>query len=226
MKILVLAAHPDDETIGAGGTMARLAAEGHEVSLWIATEVYEPTWPAHEKPARRAEAEKAAAALGVKSVRFGELPTMNLSSMPSIDLANIVSRAIKEHGPEVLIAPPSQDINSDHSAVFDAALVGARGLPGNAIRAFYAYEIGTTTRFAAPGKFFVPDTYVDVTDTFAKKLEAFKCYASEMRDFPHPRSAEGLEIVARERGLACGARYAEGFVTVSRRYAKTEKLCL
>lgn len=226
MNVLVLAAHPDDETIGAGGAIARLAAAGHKISLWIATEIYEPLWPANQKPPRRAEAEKAARILGVSDVRFGQLPTMNLASMPAIDLSNAVSRVVSETRPDVLLCPPPGDINTDHSAVFNVALVSARGFSDSPIRALYAYEIATTTRFAAPGRLFQPTTYVDVTDTFAKKMEAFKVYESEKRAFPHPRSPEGLEILAKERGLACGCAYAEAFICVTRRFKKDEALTL
>lgn len=226
MNILVLAAHPDDETIGAGGTIARLAAAGHKVFLWVATEIYEPIWPATQKPPRRAETEKAAEILGVSEIIFAQLPTMNLAAMPPIDLSNIVSRAVSEFHPELILCPPPADVNSDHSAVFDIALVAARGLPDNPIRALYAYEIQTTTRFAAPDRLFQPTTYVDVTDTFARKLEAFAAYETEKRAFPHPRSPEGLEILAKERGLACGFKYAEAFACIIRRFHSSEPLAL
>jgi len=217
MNVLVLSAHPDDETIGAGGTLARLAARDAKVHLWVATEIYEPLWPGGQKPPRRAEAERAASILGVTDVRFGGLPTMNLATMPAIELAGLVGRLVEEFRPDILLAPPPADVNSDHSAVFDAALVAARGLPGSPVRAFYAYEIATTTRFDGPAAAFRANTYVDITSTFAKKLEAFAAYQSEKRDSPHPRSPEGLEILAKERGLGCGAAYAECFMLVSRR---------
>jgi LmbE family N-acetylglucosaminyl deacetylase len=222
MKTLIIAAHPDDETIGAGGTIARLTAAGGEVALWIATETYEPRWGASEKVRRRAEAEKAAEILGVADLRFGGFKTMHLSATPAIELADAVSRVVNDFAPEVLLAPPPDDVNSDHSALFDAALVAARGLPGNQVRRFYAYEIGTTTRFAAPGRAFAANTYVDVTAAFETKLAAFAAYESETRAFPHPRSAEGLEAIARERGLAAGFEYAEAFMLVAARRPSAE----
>lgn len=217
MKILVLSAHPDDETIGAGGTVARFSAAGDEVHLWIATEVYEPRWPAAERETRKAEAARAAEILGVKSVRFGGYHTMTLSLVPPAEISAAVTAVVAEVEPELLLAPPPGDVNSDHSALFEAALVVARGVPGNPITAFYAYEIVTTTRFCAAPAAFQPDTYVDVTETFARKLDAMRAYASELRPYPHPRSVEGLEIAARERGLACGAPLAEAFMLVARR---------
>jgi LmbE family N-acetylglucosaminyl deacetylase len=222
MKVLVIAAHPDDETIGAGGAIARLAASGDQVTLWIATDTYEPRWEAAEKEKRRAQAESAAQILGITDLRFGGLKTMHLSAMPAIDLANAVSGVVNKVKPEVLLAPPPVDVNSDHSALFDAALVAARGLPGNPIRRFYAYEIGTTTRFAAPARAFAANTYVDITDTFQTKLSALAAYESETREFPHPRSPEGLDIIARERGLAAGFARAEAFMLVAARVAGGE----
>jgi LmbE family N-acetylglucosaminyl deacetylase len=226
MKVLVLSAHPDDETIGAGGTIARLAAGGADVHLWVATETYEPRWPADEKARRRAEAEKAAAILGVGTVEFGGLPTMHLSSMPAIDVASAVGALVRRVAPEVVFAPPPNDINSDHSCIFNAALVACRALPETSVRALYAYEIPTTTRFLAPHASFPANTYVDISATIDTKLDAMRAYETELRDYPHPRSVEGLEIIALERGLGCGCSYAECFMLVSRRIAGEEPIVL
>lgn len=222
MRVLVLSAHPDDETIGAGGVIASLARDGCDVFAWIATEVYEPHWKADERDLRAGQARDAARILGIKEVRFGGFKTMNLSATPTIELSRAVAALVADISPDILLAPPPSDINTDHATLFDAALVAARGLPETPIRAFYAYEIATTSCFLPPERAFPANTYVDITETFERKIEALAAYKSETRDFPHPRSREGLEILARERGLACGARYAEAFMLVSRRFGQKE----
>ncbi len=222
MKVLVFAAHPDDETIGAGGTIARLSAAAESVILYVATDVYEPRWPAQEKALRRAQAEKAASILGIERVLFGGFRTMHLAATPAIELSGAVSKAVEEIRPEVILAPPPADVNSDHSALFNAALVAARGLASNPVRALYAYEIGTTTRFCGPTSPFRANTYVDISGTMETKLEAMKAYETELKDAGHPRSIEGLKIIARERGLACGCEYAEGLMLVNRRIGQQQ----
>jgi len=226
VNVLVLAAHPDDETIGAGGTIARLADSGARVHLWIATEAAPPRWSEEEKESRRREARRAAEILGVESVSFGGFPTMHLRSTPALDLNSAVDEAVRETSAEVVLAPPPADVNSDHSALFDAALVACRALPESPVRALYAYEISTTTGFCPPERRFEADTWVDISATLETKLEAMRAYESELREAPHPRSIEGLTVLARERGLGCGFDYAEGFRLAGRRIGAGEEVLL
>ena len=216
MRVVVLAPHPDDETLGAGGTIARHVAEGDEVHLIFMTETYPPLWQEGEKPKRQAEARAASKALGAAGATFAGFPTMRLNTVPAIELAGYLIGRFRELSPEVVYAPPVGDVNQDHEAVFQAALVACRSLPGNTVRRFLSYEIPPTARFANPidAARWLPNVYVDITAHIDRKLAAMKRYPSELRKPPHPRSLEGIRLYARERGLTLGIEYAEAFCLI------------
>jgi len=211
MQVLVIAPHPDDETLGVGGIICRHVADGDHVHLVVMTETYPPVWPERDKVRRQAEVREAADVLGIASVAFAGFPTMKLNTVPAIDLASYLIARVREHGPEVIYAPPFGDVNQDHDAVFKATLVASRPLAGCSVRTLYSYEVAPTTRFANPADAgrWQPNTYVNITDHMDAKLEAMTRYASELREPPHPRSLEGIRLFARERGLAVGVPYAE-----------------
>ena len=116
----------------------------------------------------------------------------------------------------MVYAPPVGDVNQDHEAVFHAALVACRPLPGNTVRRFLSYEVPPTARFSNPidGARWLPTVCVDITRHIDRKLAALKCYPSELRKAPHPRSLAGLRVYARERGLTFGVKYAEIFCLI------------
>jgi len=213
MRVLVIAPHPDDETLGVGGTICRHVADGDDAHLIVMTETYPPVWQESEKVRRQAETRQAADVLGIESVTFAGFPTVKLNAVPAIDLAGYLIAQFRRLKPERVYAPPVGDVNQDHEAVFRAALVACRPLPGSTVKTLLSYEIAPTARFANPADAarWMPTTYVDVTATIDRKLEAMACYASELRDPPHPRSLDGIRLFARERGLAVGLHYAETF---------------
>lgn len=213
MRVLCLAAHPDDEVLGAGGTLLAHRAAGDETGLIVATVAYEPTWAASAIRSKREECLAASRRLGIAHVRFLELPTMHLNALPAIELNQKVAEAISEFAPDVLYAPPLDDVNRDHTVLFEAALVATR--PTGAMRSptLYSYEIPTTTRFA-PRSRWEPNTFVRIDDCIEAKLEAMAVYQSELRDPPHPRSLESIRLFARERGASVGLRYAEAHMLI------------
>ena len=213
MRVLVIAPHPDDETLGVGGTICRHVAEGDEVHLIIMTETYPPVWQAGERDRRQAEAREAAKALGCASVTFAGFPTVKLNAIPAIDLAGFLTAQFRRLSPQMVYAPPVGDINQDHEAVFKAALVACRPLPGYTVKTLFSYEIPPTSRFGNPADAsrWIPTTYVEIAPYIDRKLKAMTCYALELRQPPHPRSLEGIRLFARERGLGVGLEYAEAF---------------
>jgi LmbE family N-acetylglucosaminyl deacetylase len=213
MRVLCFAAHPDDETIGAGGTLARYAAEGAETFLLVATSAYEPRWSAESIAAKRDECLAAAEVLGIRDVRFLALKTMHLANLPSIDLADAISATMADVEPDVVLAPPCHDLNTDHAALFNAVNVATRATGTGAPAKLYSYEICTTTRFNV-GAAWLPNTYVNISDWLEAKLKAMQCYQTELRQAPHPRSLEGLRIMAAERGAAMGMAAAEALMLV------------
>lgn len=216
MKILVVAAHPDDEVIGVGGTIRKHVKSGDEVCLLIMTRVYAPEWNENEIELRKNEALQAKKILGIKKIYFGDFPTVKLNMVPTIELTKKIREVVTDVKPEIVYLPPLGDLNRDHDIVANAAMVVCRPLPGSTVKKVLCYEISSTTRACPPnnGSYFVPTVYVDITEFIDAKIEAMKAYQSEIRDFPNPRSSEGLRIFAQERGLSVGVAYAESFVLV------------
>ncbi len=209
MQVLVIAPHPDDETIGAGGTIARHVAGGDEVFLCVVTQGYSPPWPADIVETARRQVEAARKVLGIKRVFFLGFPTVKLNTVPNAELTGALQKVVDETMPEVVYAPAASDVNQDHRIVFEATLVACRPLPGGIVKRVLCYETGYSSRYGQEP--FAPNVFVDIEPFLGKKLEAMRCYETELREPPHPRSLAGLELIARERGLSVGLRAAECF---------------
>ena len=213
MRVLVIAAHPDDETIGAGGTIARHVAHGDEVYWCIVTQGYSPPWSEETLAAAQRQVYDVQRVLGIQEVFFCGFPTVKLNTVPYIDLCSALQRVVDQVRPEVVYTTPRDDINQDHRIVYEGTLVATRPLPGTSIRRLLCYEISPTARFGLPAgsSGFVPNVFVEVSQYMDKKLEAVSCYQTELREYPHPRSLEGLRLLAEERGLSVGLKAAECF---------------
>jgi N-acetylglucosamine malate deacetylase 1 len=218
MKVLIVAAHPDDETIGCGGTIAKHVAAGDKVFLLIMTQIYAPEWNVKELERRKSEAWKAAKVLGIKGVYYGGFPTVKLNTVPTISLTGKIGEIVKKVKPQLVYIPPKDDINIDHDIVHRAACVACRPFADSSITTVLSYEIAPTTRYNTDShSAFVPNYYTDISRFLKIKLRAMAKYRLELRNYPHPRSLKGLELFARERGLAVGFDYAEAFSLVINR---------
>jgi LmbE family N-acetylglucosaminyl deacetylase len=218
MNVLTVAAHPDDETLGAGGTMARLAAQGHEVWVLILSEGVSARHGHIEQ--QQDCAIRAGDVLGVSHMVFGGLPDQRLDTLPLLDVITLIEKVVQEFRPELILTHFRGDVNQDHRVAFDATLVAARPAMGSSVRRLMCYEAASSTEWGAPfpGSVFTPNVFVDITSTLPTKIEAMKKYAetfdSEMRPFPHPRSVEALEAYARRHGATAGVHAAEPFMLV------------
>lgn len=211
-KILVIAPHTDDEVLGVGGTMARLAAEGAEVCVAIVTQGYS----AEEIESDRQEALAAHQLLGVKQTIFLPLPAANLDTVPHRDINRHLNEVIQNIQPEVLYIPFTGDLHVDHQKVFLSALVAARPNRPGAPRAIYAYETLSETNWNAPylAPNFVPNVFVDISSYLETKIQAMQRYASQIKPFPNERSEESLRALATLRGSTVRCFAAEAFVLV------------
>ncbi|MCA9620502.1 MAG: PIG-L family deacetylase [Myxococcales bacterium] len=216
MRVLVISAHPDDETIGAGGTLLRHLERGDEVHWAICTQAHEPAWSKEVIDAARMQVDRVGDAYGMTSVHRLGFPTVMLNTVPYMDLSSALTKVVKLVQPEVVYTLPRGDINQDHRLVHDATLVACRPLPGTSVKTVLSYEIGPTTRYGQPSgaEPFRPCVFVDITSQLPRKLEIMALYIDEIREFPHPRSLEGLELIAKERGLSVGLKAAEAFELV------------
>lgn len=213
MRILIISAHPDDETIGAGGTIMRYVAEGHELFWCIVTQGYSPPWTVQALEAAQQQIDKVSQILGFKQVFRLGFPTVKLNNVPYIELSSALQKVVDEVKPEVVYTTPRNDINQDHRIVFDCTLVATRPLPHCPVRRLLSYEIGPTTRFGLPSgsDSFTPNVYVDISDFLERKLQVMNLYETELREYPHPRSLQGLRLLAQERGFSVGLKAAECF---------------
>ena len=219
-RVLCLAPHADDESLGAGGSLARHAADGDEVHVGVVTghgDGTHPLWGPEVWDVVRAEAREAARVLGAQ-LFFEDLPAVLVPDQPVHEVTGVVAGMIERVRPHVLYVPFPFDLHNDHRAVFYAASVAWRTTSpvGRAIQEIYSYEVQSETHWNAhrvePA--FSPDHYVDITDYLATKRQALECYSSQMRPFPDARSVAAVEALARWRGslVNCGA--AEAFMTI------------
>ena len=208
--VLVVGAHPDDEVLGAGGTMARHAEAGDEVHVLIVTEGTTQQYDDEDLIERkRRDARACAERLGVTDVHFGDLPDMRLDDVAHVEVNAVIEEVCEAVAPDVVYTHSRREVNRDHVAVHDSTLVAAR--PGSGVSTLLGYETPSSTEWAPRTEGFEPDLFVDIDDHLEAKIEAFGDYETEVREFPHPRSAEALRALAETRGSACGSAAAEAF---------------
>lgn len=214
--VLIVAPHPDDEVLGAGGTMARLADAGAEVHVAIVTTGRAPRFSAEQAQTVRAEAEAAHRALGVTRTHYLDCPAAELGQMPHADLNAAIGGLVRAVDPVTIFAPHPGDIHLDHQLCFLSALVAARPHQSHYPRRVLAYETLSETNWNAPylTPAFQPNLFVDIGATLDRKLEAFALFASQQREAPHERSVPSLRALATLRGATVHRAAAEAFVTV------------
>lgn len=212
-RILVIAAHPDDEVLGCGGTMALHARAGDEVSV-IITCTGRSADASSNGIAQQSYTQRAMDALGVRDFRLLGFPDQRLDTLPLTEIITPLEQVVRELQPSIVYCQYGGDVNRDHEILFKAILVATRPLE-QFIDAIYAFDTASSTEWAYP-RSFVPDTWMDISAALDAKLEAMSCYESELRDYPHPRSLEALRHRAEAFGNQCCMKAAEVFMTVRR----------
>ncbi|MEF9946666.1 MAG: PIG-L deacetylase family protein [Lachnospiraceae bacterium] len=219
MKILVIAAHPDDEVYGMGGTMAKLAAQGHEIHVLIVTDGCTSQYRNDSKLTeillrKRKEAQGANALLGTTLVHFGEFPDMKLDIIPHIEVNALIENSIDEIKPEVVYTHFYGDVNLDHQMVYRSALVAVRPTPGQSVKRLFCYRVPSATEWSPQlsKTTFMPNVMVDISNTCEQKRQAIAAYQTEIRTYPHPRSAQYVSESDRACGLQWGIGSAEAFM--------------
>lgn len=215
MNVLVFAAHPDDEVLGMGGTIAVHADRGDSVTVVCLTDGSSTQYPDDEslRAQKNEEAQGAARILGAEYVHL-DLPDMRLDTLAHVEVNRVVEDHVRGREPEVVYTA-HPDVNLDHRTLFDSVAVATRPTPGQPVQRLLTYAPTSSTEWTpAATNWFVPNWYVDITATFKRKLEAFACFKSEERLYPHPRNARALEAHAQLHGATVGCEYAEPFVLV------------
>lgn len=218
-SILVLAAHPDDEILGCGGTIAKLSDQGATVHVaFLADGVFsredEVIAQQEELQARRSAAQQACDILGVKSVSFDKFPDNRMDTVALLDITKAMEKLIAEHRPETIFTHHAGDVNIDHRCIHEAAVTACRPQSGSPVKRLLSFEVPSSTEWQLPGSApaFTPNWFVDISENLDIKLKALDVYATELRNWPHPRSARGIKHLAHWRGATVGVDAAEAFV--------------
>ena len=222
MRILVVSPHADDETIGMGGSMARYAREGHDVTVAVMTghgeEGPHPLWPPSTWETIRAEARDAYAILGVKEIIFEEIPAVLVADQPIWKLNQITENVVNRVRPDILYVPFPFDLHKDHREIFHSFSVAWRPNveTGHTIREIYTYETLSETHWNFPyvEAGFIPNVWIDISEFLETKVEALKCFRTQMQPAPNARSIEAVRALATWRGSQMGMNAAEAFVMV------------
>lgn len=218
--VAVVAAHPDDEVLGCGGTIARMANDGHDVHVLLLGDGETSRASSFSDPidseavtARNAAAREACAILGCASVESLELPDNRLDGVNLIDVVKHIEAFLLRFQPETVLTHHFGDLNIDHRVVHEAVLTACRPQLDHPVKKVLFFEVPSSTewRFSGVVPAFAPNWFVDISSTLETKLEALKAYDTELRAFPHPRSLEAVEALARWRGATVGMTAAEAF---------------
>lgn len=215
-SILVVAAHPDDEVLGCGGTLAKLADEGVDIHVaFLADGVFSRTGAEQtELLARRAAAQKAGDILGMQSIFFGEFPDNRMDSIALLDIIRPIESLIAKHQPDTVFTHHAGDVNIDHRRTHEAVVTACRPQRNHPVKTLLCFEVPSSTEWQLPGSapVFTPNWFVDISATLVRKMAALNAYADELRDWPHPRSRQGIEHLAHWRGATVGVDAAEAFL--------------
>jgi LmbE family N-acetylglucosaminyl deacetylase len=225
--VLAIAAHPDDEVLGCGATLARHAQFGDEVRILIMADgVSSRSADESQKRRRRLSAEAAATELGARDLRVVDFPDNRFDQRPLLDLVRPIEEVIREVRPDIIYTHHGGDLNIDHELVHRAVVTACRPLADSTASLIAAFEVLSSTEWASPShsRVFLPRLFVDVSCSMERKLAALRCYQEELRSFPHPRSCEAVKALAAYRGAAAGFEAAEAFDIVRMRASLEARL--
>jgi len=219
-KILVIAAHPDDEVLGCGGTIARLSKKGYEMYVLILGEGITSRDNIRDIQKRESEildlkrqAEEANKILGVKQVFHHDFPDNKFDTAPFLDLIKVIEKIKNNVKPEIIFTHYEKDLNIDHQITYKAVITATRPIKGENVKEIYSFEIPSSTEWSYPLSF-SPNVFYDISETIDVKLRALEEYKTELMEYPHPRSLEGVKLIAKNWGMKVGLEYAEAYKVV------------
>ncbi len=232
MNILVLAAHPDDEVLGMGGTIKKFTKNGNKVKVVIfATgissrrssnyknsenyEIDEKTILQMNKQIKKLKLDAISACrlLGVSDVEFLDFPDNEMDLVSNLEITKKIEKIINKFKPEQVFTHSCFDVNIDHRMLYFATLSATRPKPGTKIKKVYSFEIPSSTEWYFPSQF-SPNFFVNIDKELKVKIQALKKYKTELNSFPHPRSTTALDVIAKKWGSVCGFKNAEAFYLV------------
>lgn len=214
-NVLVIVAHADDETLGCGGTIQKFKKLGHQVYVMVFTDgETSRTKNLSKKIKNRSDQlKKVSKLLNFKIFKHYNLPDNELDKISNLELTKKIELAIIKINPEIILTHSNKDLNIDHQKISNATITACRPLPQSKIKQLLFFETLSSTEwnFNSNKKNFNPNKFYDISNFIEKKLDAIKIYKSEIRQYPHPRSLEGIKILSKYRGQSIGVNYAEAF---------------
>lgn len=219
-KILIVAAHPDDEVLGCFGTVSKLIKEGYEAYTLILGEGKTSRLDTRKIEENKEQLEilndeikKANDIIGIKKCFVYDFPDNRFDSVDLLDIIKVISKIKEEIKPDIIFTHYENDLNIDHKITYQAVITATRPLENESVKEIYSFEILSSTEWQYPISF-SPDVFFDIQDTMELKLNAMQCYKSELCLYPHPRSLEGIELNAKYNGMRVGKNYVEAFKSV------------
>ncbi|HWF89272.1 MAG TPA: PIG-L deacetylase family protein [Pyrinomonadaceae bacterium] len=218
MRILVIAPHPDDETLGCGGSLLKHKSNGDSLAWLVATRGHEPQWSGQVLEQKEREISAVAAAYGFDHTFRLNFPTIKLDQIPMDEIIGALRDAITQSKPDCVYVNHSGDVHSDHRVLFEATMSVLKPFYSgrHGVKRVLSYEVFSSTDAAPvnPARAFLPNVFTDVTEFLEKKLEIMGLYESELQPSPLPRALDSLRALARVRGATIGVEYAEAFMLV------------
>jgi len=207
MKVLIISSHPDDEVLGCGGTIRNFASQGISVYVLLLT------CGAESKKNLKEDCLKAHKILGTREVFFEGFPNQLLDTVPILKINETIEKYLAKINPEIVFTHHYGDINRDHKIAFESTFVAVRPLFPAKVKKLYSYFVASSTEWnACPKNAFIPNTFIDIQKSLDYKIRAMKCYKTEYRDYPHPRSAKSIKLYANYWGIIAGLKFAESFL--------------
>jgi len=219
MSVLVIAAHPDDEVLGCGGAVAKYRKQGVPVAVvflcdGVSSRSEDKKIDLMELHHRRNCAERACNILGAESVSFSDFPDNQLDTIPLLDVVKVVEKYLNQYMPSIVMTHHAGDLNIDHRVTHQAVVTACRPQNDNKIKTLLFYEVPSSTEWQMPNSapVFTPNWFIDIADVLPIKMEALEVYMHEMREWPHPRSMQGVQALTQWRGATVSVEAAEAFV--------------
>jgi LmbE family N-acetylglucosaminyl deacetylase len=219
-KILIIAAHPDDEVLGCGGTAARLVKQRNEAYALIMGEGITSRDASRQREKREQEIiqlkkqiHEANRVIGIKEVFTNDFPDNRFDSLTLLDIVKVIETIKNKIKPDIVFTHYEHDLNIDHRLTYQAVLTAVRPTAGETVKEIYSFEVLSSTEWNYPLRF-SPEVFFDISETIDIKLAAMERYNSELREYPHPRSIKGIRLNAEQWGMKTGLKYAEAFKLV------------
>ncbi len=218
MSVLVVAAHPDDEILGCGGTISKLSKEGYQVNILFISDGESSRKIKTDEIKKRikkrySDAKKANKIIGSNELFFLSFPDNQLDTIPRLKIIKKIEDIIIKTKPHTVFTHSNSDVNIDHRIVHESVLVACRPKPASIIKKLLFYEIPSSTEWSTPNSFmtFTPNYFYDISNTIKTKLKAFEAYENEIEKYPHPRSIKAIKALSEWRGASAGLLAAEAF---------------